>query len=252
MKFKIHQPLTLGTCGSLCVYVFSLYNVKTLKCKHCLCSQSPIIKCHCIKKRGVGGEANVHMYQWYLAGMFIFHNIPLPYNLSMEETNIFFQTLWTSETRVKWEHTVPAFIRSAFWPVHWATRTRTLLTFTVPSSALSPVLANSHLYYHGSNWQGRKSQGTRPIAFPAVCGCIRMCICRQTLQWLVIIKTNLEKWVPAKQRLKKLLTSVKFIRKCQPFANGLPWWKTPSLVSSVWLLPARASHTNVPPHLHLQ
>lgn len=129
------------------------------------------------------------MYQWYLADMFIFHNIPLHYNLSMEETNNFFQTLWKPETRVKWEHSVPAFIPSAFWPVHWATGTRTLLTFSIPSGALSPVLANSHLSYHGSNWQGCKSQWTRPIAFPAARGCMWVCICRQTLQWLVIIKT---------------------------------------------------------------
>lgn len=58
---------------------FSLCNVKTLQCKHFLRPQAPIIKCHCNKKR-----VDVSMYKRYLADMFIFHNIPLHYNLSME------------------------------------------------------------------------------------------------------------------------------------------------------------------------
>lgn len=185
--------------------------------------------------------------------MVIFHNIPLHYNLSVEETTNFFQTLWTSETRVTWEHTVPAFIPSAFWPVHWATRTRTLLTFSVPSGALSPVLANPHLYYRGSNWQGCKSQGTRPIAFPAACGCMWVCICRQTLQWLLIIKTVIWRSGCLLSRgYRNYSLQWSSSESASIWQMAFPGGRPPSWFPQCGSSPARASHTNVPPHLHLQ
>ena len=36
--------------------------------------------------------------------------------------------------------------------------------FSIPAGAASPVLAESHLYYHRSSWQGCKSKPTKSVA----------------------------------------------------------------------------------------
>lgn len=105
---------------------------------------------------------------------------------------------------------------------HWATPTVTSLTSSLLSGISAPVLVSSHLYCHGSNWQGCESQPTRSVASPTVC------VLAFVDKRLVIgdnKKCNLGKWVPATPRLYRLWIPVTFIRKCQRFANGIPWFQ---------------------------
>lgn len=135
--------------------------------------------------------------------------------------------------------------------VHWVTQSPTLLTSSVPSGALFPVLADSHLYYHGSTWQGCKSQPTRSAAFPAACGCMRVCICR--LHWLVIIKTVIWRsgcllhWGCINYSFK-WSSSESASNLQMAFPNG----RQPFLVFSVRLLQEWVGAISVPSHLHLQ
>lgn len=107
----------------------------------------------------------------------------------MEETNNFFQTLWKSETRVKWEHTVPAFIPSAFWPVHWATGTRTLLTFLNSLRCIIPCVGKFSSLLPWKQLARLQVPMNKAYSIPSRTWLYVSVICRQTLQWLVIIKT---------------------------------------------------------------
>lgn len=163
------------------------------------------------------------------ADMFIFHNIPLHYHLSMEKVNNFLQATGKIKGEVEMRAQCFCFHSFGLLDNHWATPTVTPLTFSFPSGISAPELVNAHLYCHGSNWQVWKSQPTRSVASPTVR------VLAFVDRHLVIgdsRKCNLRKWVPATLRLCRLLIPVTFIRKCQRLANGIPWFQLSQCCSS--------------------
>lgn len=192
------------------------------------------------------------MYQQYLADIFIFHNVPLHCNLSMGKINNFLQAMGRirdnkeTGTYCTCLHSLGLLGLSPLGPAK-----SYITTFSVPSGALSPVLADSRLYYHGSNWQGCKPQPMRSTAFPAACGCVWVCSCR--LQWLVIIKTVIwGSWCPLHGGCINYSFQWSLSESARDLQMAFPNGRRPFLVFSVRLLQEWAGNINVPPHLHLQ
>lgn len=118
--------------------------------------------------------------------MFIFHNRPLHYNPGVEKGSNLLQATGKTEARLKWQLILPL-CPFGLLPVHQATPTH-ITRFLSSLWGVLPVLAHSRLYYYGSNWQVCKSQPARSLASPAARDCMRACIYRQIVKWLVIIK----------------------------------------------------------------